>query len=377
MTYFWLTFGWLFSVIFAVLTVSMLLMNNWLPAAALLLVVLLVLPPISSLIKARFGWPISLLLRFALIAVLLFVFAKLLTGGQRTSIYSSPEIEARFIELYDEKMKEWPVPYEDVFVDTGYGRVHVIVSGPEGAPPMLLLHASGVAAWSWKHNVEELNKGYRTYAIDLIGDAGKSKYADFQNIMKTGRDQAELYAEITDKLGVEKAYVVGASEGGFIGSNYALHFPERVEKLALLGPMGYSGALKSSLRIMFAQFFPLKPIQNNTFSWAFSDSAELKEEFGEWFPLLMSETFPAKVTPLPLSAEQRQSLEVPVMFVFGERDNLVGDSQAAKALVQDIPDVRVEIVEAGHLMGAEIPEQVNALIKIFAADLPPEDCGCE
>lgn len=91
--------------------------------------------------------------------------------------------------------------------------------------------------------------------------------------MKTGRDQAELYAEITGKLGVEKAHVVGASEGGFIGSNYALHFPERVEKLALLGPMGYSGALKSSIRITLAQFFPLKPIQNNTFSWAFSRTA--------------------------------------------------------------------------------------------------------
>jgi pimeloyl-ACP methyl ester carboxylesterase len=241
----------------------------------------------------------------------------------------------------------------------------VIVSGPEDASPMLLLHASGVAAWSWKYNVEELSKCYRTYAIDLIGDAGKSQYADFKNIMKTGRDQAELYAEITGKLGVEKAYVVGASEGGFIGSNYALHFPERVEKLALLGPMGYSGALKSSIRIMMAQFFPLKPIQNATFSWAFSDSAKLKEEFGEWFPLLMSDTFPAKVTPLPLSAEQRQSLEVPVMFVFGERDNLVGDPETARALVQDIPDVRVEIVEAGHLMGAEIPAQVNALIKEF------------
>jgi pimeloyl-ACP methyl ester carboxylesterase len=365
MIYVWLTFGWFFSVLFAVLTVSMLLMNNWLPAAVLLLVVLLVLPPISSLIKARFGWPISLVLRFALIAVLLFVFAKLLTGGQRTSIYSSPEVEARFMEIYDEKMKEWPVPYEDVFVNTKYGRVHVIVSGPEGVPSVLLLHASGVAGWSWKYNVEELSKKYRTYAIDLIGDAGKSEYASLKNVMKTGRDQAGLYAEITDKLGVEKAYVVGASEGGFIGSNYALHFPERVEKLALLGPMGYSGALKSSLRIMFAQFFPLKPIQNNTFSWAFSDSAKLKEEFGEWFPLLMSGTFPAKVTPLPLSAEQRQSFKVPVMFVFGERDNLVGNPEAARALVQDIPDVRVEIVEAGHLMGAEIPERINALITEF------------
>lgn len=94
---------------------------------------LLVLPPVSSLIKARFGWPIHIVLRLVLIAGLLFIFVRLLTGGERTSIYNSPEVEAWLMEIYDEKMTGWPVPYEDVFVDTRYGRVHVIVSGPEEA----------------------------------------------------------------------------------------------------------------------------------------------------------------------------------------------------------------------------------------------------
>jgi pimeloyl-ACP methyl ester carboxylesterase len=269
------------------------------------------------------------------------------------------------MEIYDEQMADWPVPYEDVFVDTEYGQVHVITSGREEAPPMLLLHASGVASWSWKYNVAEFSQQYRIYAIDLIGDAGKSEFTSLKHIMKDGRDQAELYAEITDKLGVGKAYVVGASEGGFIGTSYALYRPERVEKLALLGPMGYSGAVQSVLRIMLAQLFPLKPIHESTFSWAFSDNARLKEEFGEWFPLLMTGLHPAKVPPLPFAAEQRQSLQVPVLFVFGQRDNLVGDAEVARTLVQDIPDVRVEIVDAGHLMAAEQPEQVNALITRF------------
>jgi pimeloyl-ACP methyl ester carboxylesterase len=164
---------------------------------------------------------------------------------------------------------------------------------------------------------------------------------------------------------VEKAYVVGASEGGFIGSNFALHHPERVEKLALLGPMGYSGAVQSIMRITFAQFFPLKPLQKATFKWAFSDSPRLNDEFGEWFMLIMNGLRPYKISPMPLSAEQRQGIKVPVLFVFGEGDNLVGDPQAARDLVQDIPDVRVEIVPAGHLVAAELPEQVDALVVDF------------
>ena len=74
---------------------------------------------------------------------------------------------------------------------------------------------------------------------------------------------------------------------------------------------------------------------------------------------------PSKAMPLPFSAEERQSLQVPVLFVLGERDNLVGDPEAARALVQDIPNVRVEMLDAGHLMAGEKPEQVNALILEF------------
>jgi pimeloyl-ACP methyl ester carboxylesterase len=360
-------FGWLFAILFGLLTISMLMLGNWMHALILFLVALLCLPPINTLLKQQFDWTIHPILRLVLIVGLLFVFSRLLMGGEITSIYKSPEIKAQFMEIYAEKMAEWPVPYEDVFVDTQYGKIHVIVSGPEDAPPMLLLHASGVSSWSWKFNVEELSQSYRTYAIDTLGDVGKSEYTSLDNIMKNGEDQANLYAEITDKLGIEKSVVVGASDGGAIASHYALHYPERVEKLALLGPMGYAGANESIIRIAFAQFFPLEPVQKSTFKWAFSDSEKLIGEFGEWFTLTMTgyTGFTVRVAPSMLSAEQRQSFQMPVMFIFGEHDNLVGDPEAAKALVQDVLDVRVEIVEAGHLMGGEIPEECNQLILDF------------
>jgi len=57
------------------------------------------------------------------------------------------------MDIYNEKLTEWPVPYESVFLDTSYGKVHVIESGPTDAPPLLLIHASAVAGWSWLDNV--------------------------------------------------------------------------------------------------------------------------------------------------------------------------------------------------------------------------------
>lgn len=361
MNCFWAALGWIAVVLFAILLVSMLLLGNWLAAGTLFMLILLCLPPISRFFKRR----LHPFLRGALILGLFLVFVRVLLPGHVDSIYHSSQIRAQFLEIYDRKMQDWPVPYEDAYLDTRYGTVHVIVSGRDPAPPLLLLHAAGVGAWSWKHNITELSRHFRCYAIDLIGDAGKSEYADLDNVMKTGRDQAELYAEITQQLGVAQAHIMGASEGGFIATNYALHYPERVLRLALLGPMGYTGALQAVIRITFAQLFPLKHIQDQTFAWAFLRNEKLQEEFGEWFPLLMSGCQPVKVMPLPFSPEERRHLRAPVLFVFGERDNLVGDPQKAAALVQDISDVRVEIVPAGHLMAAEDPEHINALVMDF------------
>ena len=365
MNYVYLFLGWFFAALFGFLTISMILLKTWMAALVLIIVILLCLPPVSSLIKQQLKWTLPVWLRLVLIVGCLFIFVKVLIGPEATSIYKTPEVKEQFMAIYDEKMKQWPVPFENVFLDTQYGKVHVIVSGPETAPPMLLLHASGVSGWSWKYNVKELNQYYRTYAIDLIGDAGKSEYADLTHIMKTGKDQADLYADITKQLGVESAFVVGGSEGGFIGSNYTMFYPERVKKLVLLGPMGYSGAIKSVLRITFAQLFPLKSVQESTFKWAFSDNAALRAEYAQWFPLIMNGLLPVKVAPLPFSAEQRRQITAPVLFVFGKKDNLVGDPEKAKALVQDMPDVRVEIVDAGHLMGGELPDEVNKLIIEF------------
>ena len=365
---FWTILGWLFTCVFTLLLVSMLLLRNWGAALALFLLVLLCLPPVTAWLGRQFGWGLHPLLRGVLIVALLALFSRFLMGGKQTSIYKSPEIEAQLMAIYDAKMADWPVPYEDRFVETEYGPVHVIVSGPEDGPPLLLLHASGVSSWSWIYNVAGLSQTYRTYAVDLIGDVGKSRFTDFNHTVKTAEDQARLYTEITDKLGIEKAYVVGASDGGAIASNYARFAPERVEKMVLLAPMGYAGATSAVVRIMLAQFFPLKWIQDSTFGWAFSDSPALQADFGAWFRLFMTGYIPTRVAPLPMAAAARQSITTPTLFVFGTRDNLVGDPEAARALVQDMPDAHVVVVEAGHLMGGELPEEINRLITDFFAE---------
>ena len=357
--------GWIATVLLGVMSVSMLLLHKWAAVALLILLIILLMPVSSGFIRNKINIRYFPLVKAAAAVLLLFAFSRLIAPGDTGSIYRDAETKGRFETMYYEKMKDWPIPYEHLFLDTEYGKVHVIKSGSDDKPPMVLLHASGIGGWSWKHNAEALSACYQLFAVDTIGDAGLSEYSDFSHLMQTGKDQAELYSEIFRQLGIKKAVITGASEGGFIASNIALYKPETVEQLILAGPMGYSGAGPSIARITFAQMFPLEIVQRRTFKWAFGDNDSVKNDFSEWFTLVLQATAPKKVPPMTLPAEAHERITAPVLFLFGENDRLVGNPQKASAFVSDFPSVMTEIVDAGHLVAAEKPAEVSRLILDF------------
>lgn len=56
------------------------------------------------------------------------------------SAFKTLEGEARYLAAYDAALKLWPVPYDEIDISTRFGRTHVVVSGPNDAPPLVLLH---------------------------------------------------------------------------------------------------------------------------------------------------------------------------------------------------------------------------------------------
>ena len=53
----------------------------------------------------------------------------------QASAFKTSEGEARFLAAYDNEMKSWPVPYEQVDLRSRFGTTHVVVCGPKTAPP--------------------------------------------------------------------------------------------------------------------------------------------------------------------------------------------------------------------------------------------------
>jgi len=357
--------AWIFSALLGVLALSMFLTGNTTRGVLLVVAILLLLPPIQTLIKHQTGIAIPPLVRVVGAVVMAGLFGWSMSRDVKTSIYFTPQVQSEMMAIYDAKLAQWPTPYETRYVDTTFGKVHVIVSGPENAPPVLLLNAGQMAGWSWMTNVGALNEGYRTYAIDAIGEPGKSELSDINRFPKNGAEWSDLLVEITDTLGIEKVHVVGASNGGFLALNYAIHHPERIKKMALLGAMGLTPSTNENImRIAFAQMFPLKWVQDNTISWSFGNNPELHAKIDEWFRLVF-QTAPQQSPPVTMKAEELQQVGVPTLAVLGTEDNLMGDLGAVRELASNVPGIEIVEIEASHLMGMEEPETCNQLIMDF------------
>jgi hypothetical protein len=55
------------------------------------------------------------------------------------SPFKSPKGEAEYLAAYEGSMKFWPVPYEDMYIPSRFGKTHLVACGPKDAPPLARL----------------------------------------------------------------------------------------------------------------------------------------------------------------------------------------------------------------------------------------------
>ncbi len=94
---------------------------------------------------------------------------------------------------------------------------------------LVLIHGVGGHAEAYSRNVVRLGQRYRALAIDLVwhGYSSKPPYG------RSVDTYCEQLVDLLDALGVERAHVEGESLGGWVGLWFALHHPERLNKLVL------------------------------------------------------------------------------------------------------------------------------------------------
>jgi pimeloyl-ACP methyl ester carboxylesterase len=147
-------------------------------------------------------------------------------------IFRTEANRAQLTAMYDEGLRRWPVPFETFFVPGRYGKTHVIASGDVESPPLVLIHPMGAGAFIWASIVATLSATRRVYALDTIGDVGRSELEDPDRYPKRGSDYSTWLDDVCEGLGIKSTDLVAGSMGGWIAMNRAIYAPERVRRLA-------------------------------------------------------------------------------------------------------------------------------------------------
>ncbi|MGH6957900.1 MAG: alpha/beta fold hydrolase [Caulobacteraceae bacterium] len=298
-------------------------------------------------------------------------------GGDETTTWPRWRTEAgraKYLAAYEAALKDWPVPYEELDVETGLGPTHVVASGPRDAPPLILLPSFAATALVWRPNVEAFSQTRRVFAIDVIGQPGKS--AARRRIRGRG-DYAGWLAETLDGLGVARAPLAGCSFGAFLAASQALATPQRVERLVLIGPVGVFSAMSwrvalqmrtAPWRRRLARLTGDRPAPKP--SALHARAAPLHAEDAGWRRLMgaaMAESPKASVTRAPaFSRADLARIAAPTLLLIGEHERLYEPHATLARALERMPGLEAEIVpDADHIAAMAQPEWVNGRLAGF------------
>ena len=114
-------------------------------------------------------------------------------------------------------------------VPTPSGNMHFIKKG--SGYPVVLLHPLGTSVWTWEGVVDSISQNYTCYAFDMLGHGESDK----PNRHFSLPDYAQALDHACQVLNIHRAHVVGNSVGAVLATETAARFPERVDKLVLVG----------------------------------------------------------------------------------------------------------------------------------------------
>jgi pimeloyl-ACP methyl ester carboxylesterase len=296
-----------------------------------------------------------------------------MTSSKRPSsdlpVYVTEDIRQGLMSIYDERLATWPAPFDTVDVATGYGKTRVLRCGDPSLAPLVMTHPMGVGSFVWSSIIEPLSHHRRIYAIDTIGDVGKSVLDDPSRYPKTGADYSRWLDDVYRALFLESADSVGASMGGWIAMNHAIYAPRTVRRLVLLAPMGIA-PWRSTLAVlgpfMSQRLRPRDDKLERIISRSLGPGDRVNQEFRPWMRI-MGYTKALVGQPFHIPARRLRKIDAPTLALLGGRDGLVGrPNAAARRAHAFIAHAEVAVLpDAGHIMSVDEPDVVASRILDF------------
>ena len=209
--------------------------------------------------------------------------------------------------------------------------------------PLILLHGNGEDVSYFEHQMEPFARHFRVIAIDTRGHGQTARgEAPF-----TIRQFAEDLLGFMDLHGIEKAHVLGFSDGGNIAMVFALAHPERVEKLILDGANLDASGVKRKIQI---------PIEiGYRMARMFAKKSPEARKNAEMLGLMVNDP---NVKP-----EELAKIQNPTLVMAGDKD-MIKDKHT-RLIAKSIPGAELAIIPGSHFIANQNPDAFNEAVLRF------------
>jgi pimeloyl-ACP methyl ester carboxylesterase len=259
-------------------------------------------------------------------------------------------------------------------------------SAGENGTPVILVHGLGGSIENWVYNIEPLAGQHRVYALDLKGFGRTDKTP----VLRKLEELVQFLRDFMEVQHIDKASLVGNSLGGGLVLSFAYLYPEKIDKIVLVGNAGMGREVMIDLKLVSI------PVIGELFA-----GVSRKRIAGLWRNIvfdpslvtdeLVEQTFELATLPgacKALLATLRAGISIrgqrgylvrqlldniggitaPVLVFWGRQDRIIPVSHARIAAAK-IPNARVEIFEnCGHMPQLEYPDKFNKLVLEFLAE---------
>jgi pimeloyl-ACP methyl ester carboxylesterase len=221
------------------------------------------------------------------------------------------------------------VPYSAVNGLNMYYEVH------GDGPALLLLHGgSGSVPEKW---IPFFSPRFQVIATEQMGHG---RTADLIDRPFHYHDMAEDTVELMRQLGIERASVLGYSDGGIIGLDMAIHHSERVTRLAITGANSRIDGYTAENLVWIDSFDPDDAPVSDAY-------ARLSPDGPDHWPIVLRRLKRMWAVEPSFTREQLQSIQAPTLIVVGDND--IVTPEHAVEMFRSIPGAQLSVVPgAGH-----------------------------
>ncbi|MEE1037841.1 MAG: alpha/beta hydrolase [Eubacterium sp.] len=214
--------------------------------------------------------------------------------------------------------------------------------------PFIMLHGNGEDCTYFAEQVKEFEKDYHIYLIDTRGH-GKSERGTAPFTIRQFADDLNAFMEAKE---IEKADILGFSDGGNILLLFAGKYPEKVDRIiangANLDTTGIVAKVQAKIEAKYEQY--CRNAEENP-----EDEKAVKNM--EMFNLMVNDP--------NISQEDLDLIKAPTLVIAGSKDLVI--EEHSYLIGNGIKDAETVIVEGSHFVAKENPEPFNKAVREFLA----------